>query len=178
MRRTLALLGVGLVLALGAGIAYAATDGTSSGSGWVTQRGTFTVPVGEVVGHVLPLTGITVAGECFSGTGFLSARVVFQAGSGNTMDLFEGGPRPRGTLGGTSWTVSLGTEGVFGIDPLGGNTVVAMSKDAIATVTVGGAADLAAGVCNFLWQALEVPTGDSGPPGGVVPVQPSGGTGR
>jgi hypothetical protein len=183
-RRTLIVLGVGLLLlALGAGIGYAATQGASSGSGWVTQRGTFTVPVGQTVGDALPLTGITVSGWCEllevpEPQDILRARGVFEAASGKTMDAFsihQGSEGEGGTVGGTVLRTYLGTS-----EPpplarvLGAATVVATSNDAIATVTIGGAADWAAQTCTFLWQAVEAAQPGSAPPGTPVPVSPGG----
>jgi hypothetical protein len=172
-RRTLVLLGVALLLALGAGIAYAATDGVSSGSGWVTQRGTFTVPVGQTGGSAtLPLTGITLAGRCVLNAQAPSvvAYADLHAAEGKTMDAFvpAGGGAP--TIGGTSATTYVAAEGESATTNGGVARVIASSNDAIATTTVGGVADWPSQTCTFMWQALEVPTGDSSPPGEPVPV--------
>jgi hypothetical protein len=187
LKRTLIVLGVGLpLLALAAGIGYAATQGASSGSGWVTQRGTFTVPVGQTVGDALPLTGITVSGWCElldvpePENDILRARGVFEAASGKTMDAFsihQGSEGEGGTVGGTVLRTYLGTsEGPPLARVLGAATVVATSNDAVATVTLGGASDWAAQTCTFLWQAVEVAAPGTTPPGEPVPVTlPPGG---
>jgi hypothetical protein len=178
-------LGVGLVLLASAGITYAATQGASSGSGWVTQRGTFAVPAGQTVGDVLPLTGVTVSGRCVPPNPDPPWAVipvaVLEAADGKTMDAFVSGSGPLGgpddgTLGGTSVTKQVGYGSVTQ-SSYRALTIVAKSNDAIATVTIGGMGDFSSQTCMFMWQAVELIGSDSSPPGEPVPVSPGGVTG-
>jgi hypothetical protein len=134
----------------------------------VTQNGTFTVPWGSTgTGKLLPLTGVTVSGRCETTppeAGDIGlARIVLDAPSGQTMDVFaqDGGPNdPRGRA--TFLTRPLSSGGTFaGGGPLqasnGELTAIAQANAATATLTLGGYVDTAARTCVYLWQAVEAP---------------------
>ncbi len=183
---------VGFVSSVIAVIAYAAAHAFSpssasaviayAASGWGTQNGSFTVPVGQSVAHVLPLTGVTVTARCvarrpvphLTSVESISARAVFQASGGKTMDAvvtqflvddplrhpfpahgFE--QRGNHTLGGTSLTVPVGYGHSNSRRAVHVATVVATSNDATATVDIGGVGDFPSQTCTFLWQVQELP---------------------
>lgn len=190
-----------VVLALGAGVAYAATqvasaDGTqvcvnqvnglmrvsstcregedamTIGSGSnvvVTQSGSFTVPVGTISeSKALPLTGVTVAGNCQLASPpppmieYALARIVLAMPSG-TMDAFASIPLGGnvGTIGGTSLTTgpaaygggSAGPGGTFGT-----GSAIVTANSATATITIGAHVDPTTKACTYVWQATEAPS--------------------
>ena len=181
------------VLALGASVAYAATQTTASagtnvcvndtnglmrvaetcrdgehpltigggGGIQVTQNGTFTVPWGETgTGKILPLTGVTVSGQCdvfstpFGGDG-VNARVLIEAPAGKTMDFFPGefNADPRGVSSillppAASFLPGMGTHAST-------EYAILTAMAATATITIGGYADPDSRTCTYLWQAVE-----------------------
>jgi hypothetical protein len=144
---------------------YQLTIGGGGSDVRVTQNGTFTVPAGQMVGKTLPLTGITVSGDCSEPvTGVLLARPLLDAASGHTMDVFASVMGSgRGTVGATSLLLPPVASGGPATPPPGtspgAGTVVATSNNATATVTVGGTVTYTDTIknCTFLWQAVEAP---------------------
>lgn len=132
----------------------------------VTQNGTALTNVGENASKTLPLTGITVTGQCvfmpatppYPTNDQVVARTRFDAASGETMDIL-----PAKVIGGTSW-VDMNLLAGAGVIPgygetSGGNfrTYVATSRGATATITVSAIASWSPQTCMFLWQAMEAP---------------------
>jgi hypothetical protein len=124
----------------------------------VTQ-GSFTVPVGEKVSKTLPLTGITVSGTTQvippEHGGGLIARPLLEAAS---MDVFVVGGGTPGA-GPSLQSLLLNAVGYSNPDGKGyyAYTVIATADGATATITIGGTADMASGVCTFTWMAIETP---------------------
>jgi hypothetical protein len=190
-----------VVLTLGAGVAFAATQMTSSGGTNVcvndtnglmrvgstcregehaltigggsdvraTQQGTFTVSWGETsAAKVLPLTGVSISGRCqLSSPDIGLARVLIEAASGQTMDVFANGP--DNPVSQTSvLTAPLSSGGTLPVPPgfppnppipgrPGTATAIVTSGGATATLTLGGHVDVTARTCTYLWQAVETP---------------------
>ncbi|MFL5966091.1 MAG: hypothetical protein ACJ747_06010 [Gaiellaceae bacterium] len=133
------------------------TIGGGGGNTQATQKGTFSVPIGQTAGAKrLPLTGVTISGRCTTipgpGPG-IGGFLVFDAATGTTMDLF-----PNGGVGVTSATIFAGgLPPGFTFTQFSEQTVVMTSNGATASITIGGSADPTAGTCTFLWQAVEAP---------------------
>lgn len=139
------------------------TIGAGGGNGQVTQNGTLTVPWGETgAGKVLPLTGVTVSGQCdvfpgpFGGEG-ANARVLVEAPTGQTMDAFPGqfNASPKGVSSmllppAASFFPGMGTSS-------GTQYAILTANAATATITIGGSIDPDSRTCSYLWQAGEAP---------------------
>lgn len=185
------------VLALSAGVAYAATQlasdtvtqvcvnnvngamraasvcrdaehaATIGGGGevQVTQNGTFTEGPGGTVEKTLPLSGITVTGECEHSSGggyeFLVGKLKLQAAFGMKLDAFGSGSMLQDVIQGDSLLVyPLGAVGSAPNAPehaAGVQTIIATSNGVTATVIAGGTADWSDQACTVLWQAVEAP---------------------
>jgi hypothetical protein len=128
----------------------------------VTQNGTFTVPFGETgMVKTLPLTGVAISGRCRLITpppppgGSVSpiglAGALLEAEPGTTMDAFS--PQ-SGSIAGQSVVVAPFADTSIDQRRFGSTSLIVTSKEATATLTVGGFVDLAAG-CTFLWQTVE-----------------------
>ena len=131
------------------------------GATQATQNGTFSVPWGQTgTGKVLPLTGVTISGRCdtippeFGGGGL--PRLLIEAASGKTMDVFAGSTPGAGT-GKTSVLLPPAGGSNPGGTSVGTQSAILTSNGATATITVGGTADADAQTCTFLWQAVEAP---------------------
>ena len=134
--------------------------GPAAQSDVTVTKGSFTVAVGETVSETLPLTGITITGTTTvippEHGGGLIARPLLQAES---MDVFVVGvtssPASPGAGPGKQslllQPVSIDTGG----KSYTGQMVIATANGATATITIGGTADMAAGVCTFTWLAVE-----------------------
>ncbi len=185
-----------VLLALGAGIAVAATqtaasDGTNvcvndtnglmraaescrdgehalvigggGGTVRVTQNGSFTVPWGGTgSGKVLPLTGVTISGQCdvfstpFGGDG-ANARVLVQAPTGKTMDFYPGDFNASPT-GVSSILLPPAASFLPGMGKHAGTQYAVLTANAAtATLTIGGYVDPDSRTCTYLWQTVEAP---------------------
>jgi hypothetical protein len=111
-------------------------------------------------GHLLPLTGVTVAGRCRSTMpppGFPSeelAQAVVEAGSGSTMEAVS---MFAGTSGGQSLVTQPFADTNIDQRRFGTTEVIVSSRGATATITIGASIDLDTGACTFLGQAVEAP---------------------
>jgi hypothetical protein len=136
------------------------------GNAEATQHGTFTVPWGQTgTGKVLPLTGVTVSGRCElippEAGDIALARILIEAASGTTMDVFtETGPEqnPVGRTSILTRPISSGGTGPFGDLAARNSTLDAIvtSNGATATMTLGGYVNTSSSTCTYLWQAVEV----------------------
>ena len=138
------------------------TIGGGAGATQVTQNGTFTVPFGQTgSGKALSLTGVTLSGRCdtippeFGGGGL--PRVLIDAASGKTMDVFANSTPGAGTAKTSVLLPPAGGTNPGGGLPVGTQYAILTSNNATATITVGGTADTASQTCTFLWQAVEAP---------------------
>ena len=94
------------------------------------------------------------------------------------MDVFTGGwtGSSGSGLGIDETSVQIGYGNRLGGSGYATEIVIATASDAIATVTIGAVGDWPSQTCTFMWQAHEVPTGDSSPPGTPIPT-PGGSAG-
>lgn len=131
------------------------------GATQVTQNGTFIVPWGQTgSGKVLPLTGASISGRCdnipaeYGGGGL--PRLLIEAASGTTMDVFAGSTTGAGTGKTSALLPPAGGSNPGGVS-VGTQSAILTSNGATATITVGGTADTDSQTCTFLWQAVEAP---------------------
>ena len=134
--------------------------GPAAESDVTVTKGSFTVAVGETVSETLPLTGIRITGTIRvippEYGGGLIAQPLLEADS---MDVFVVGvtssPASPGAGPGKQSLLLQPVSIDSGGKSYTGQMVIATANGATATITIGGTADMAAGVCTFTWLAVE-----------------------
>ena len=134
--------------------------GPASESDVTVTKGSFTVAVGETVSQTLPLTGIRITGTIRvippAYGGGLIAQPLLEADS---MDVFVVGvtssPASPGAGPGKQSLLLQPVSVDSGGKSYTGQMVIATANGATVTITIGGTADMAAGVCTFTWLAVE-----------------------